>query len=146
MKGVLVWFYYKNLDIKEYYKLEYIIIPDPSLIYDKFTINICSPEDIKQLQLCDDSTFIPISSNTINSENLPVDDIVEKIKNKDPDIINKISEYVKDEFNSKQKHKLEYGSSEPVIGNSENTRICSPCGGGCSNCSACSACSRSFSK
>lgn len=135
MKGVLVLFYYKNLDKKEYYKLENINIPDTSLPHPRITVTSIDPKEVDQFHLGEDITFVPMNENDI-----------EKIINKDSDIINKISEYVKDEFNSKQKHKLEYESSEPAINKLENVRMCSPCGGGCSSCSACSACSRAFSK
>ena len=143
--GILVNFYYDKNNLKLYRleKIEY----NGELIYYSPLVN----GNYDTSKVGKDWTFIPLrelgvteadESKFISLISAAIYDTINY------ETIDKITNYVRDEFEAKQIHKQTYNKeSDEEITDLEHTEkniIRTSCGHNCSGCSACSACSRAF--
>ena len=145
--GVLVTFYYtKNEENSKLYRIEKIEY-NGELIYYSPLVN--GTYDTSKVGT--DWSFVPFHVLGISEQdennfiNLISSSVYDTVNYK---ALDKITDYIREEFEAKQVHKSEYKSDEIVANENDFIKksIGVACGHNCSSCSACSACSRAFSK
>lgn len=145
--GILVTYYYDKINLKVY-RIKEIKYND-NLIYYNPIVN--ATYDISKVG--EDWTFVPFHTLGV-SENGESDFIkiigASVYAEINYSALEKVANYIKEEFEAKQSHKQIYNSKsngDVKTNNNFNEKIIkTACGHNCSSCSACLACSRAFSK
>ena len=145
--GILVTYYYNKINLK-IYRIKEIKYND-NLIYYNPIVNATYDTS----KVGEDWTFV--SFHTLGISENDESDFIKIISASVYTEINysaleKVTNYIKEEFEAKQSHKQIYNSKsngDVETNNNFNEKIIkTACGHNCLSCSACSACSRAFSK
>lgn len=143
--GVLVTFYYtKNEENSKLYRIEKIKYNDELIYYNPLVNGTYDTSKVGT-----DWSFVPLHVLGISEQD--ENNFISLISSSVYDTVNykaldKITDYIREEFEAKQVHKSEYKSDEIVASENDFIKksIGVACGHNCSSCSACSACSRAF--